>query len=138
MTTPRRWLLLLGSSLDQDDRLRTALDCLADLGESQALTPVQRFPSHDGSGRYYNALAEIHFDDERPVLVAALKRLETALGRHRDETATVDIDIDILAATDADGRWRADHHALEKNEFARDTVCELLRQAGIDVAMDNA
>lgn len=126
----RRWLLMLGSNLPDDARIHEALRRLQEIGATAALTPVHRFPSHDGRpGDYANALAELTFDGGRGALDAALKRLERALGRDRAARGQVAIDIDILAWREQ-GRWRADEHAWAKGEFERPAVQVLLRESG--------
>ncbi|PWK83880.1 2-amino-4-hydroxy-6-hydroxymethyldihydropteridine diphosphokinase [Fulvimonas soli] len=135
MDAPRRWLLLLGSSLPDDARVRAALDRLAELGAAAPLTPIRRFPSHSGGGEYYNALARLDAALGRAALRERLRALEAALGRRRDVPGEVAIDVDILAGLDGT-RWRADPHARAKGEFGRAPVQALLRQAGIgDVDM---
>lgn len=126
----RRWLLMLGSNLSDDALVHEALRRLQAIGATAALTPVRRFPSHDGRPvDYANALAELSFDDGRAALDASLKRLERALGRDRAACGQVAIDIDILAWREEDG-WRADEHAQAKGEFERPPVQALLRESG--------
>lgn len=127
-----RWLLLLGSNLDDEARLRQALSALARLGVSHVLGAVRRLPAYDGAGEYHNALAELAFEGDRGALDGALKRLEVELGRRRDVPGEVAIDIDILACHDG-AAWRADPHARAKGEFDHDPARVLLQQAGIEV-----
>ena len=127
-----RWLLLLGSNLPDESCVRTALLALIKLGAPRACTPIRRMRSYDGKGEYFNALAELSCDMQRAELDAALKQLETGLGRRRDASADVAIDIDILARHDG-VRWHADAHAVAKGEFAHGAVQDLLQQAGIEV-----
>jgi 2-amino-4-hydroxy-6-hydroxymethyldihydropteridine diphosphokinase len=129
----RRWLLLLGSNLPQDDCVAAALEQLAQLGTVSSLTPIRRFPSHDGGrGDYFNALAALTSELDAAVLAERLKRLEIALGRRRDIPGQVAIDLDILAGED-DGHWRAAEHAVGKREFDKPAVAALLREASIDL-----
>lgn len=129
----RRWLLLLGSSLDSDTCMRAALERLATCGLTTLLAPIQRFPSDDGStAEYFNALVEWHGDDDHATTLRQLKQMEQVLGRDRGHPAQVTIDIDLLAEHVA-GRWQADPHALEKHEFNRAMVTTLLQQAGVVV-----
>ncbi len=131
----RRWLLLLGSNLAGPERIRRALETLAVLGPVKALTPIERMPARGDSSRfYYNALAALDCDLDRDALRAQLKRIELELGRVRDGSGRVAIDIDVLAMQ-ADGRWLADPHALEKNEFTQTPARELIEAAAIMVDM---
>jgi 2-amino-4-hydroxy-6-hydroxymethyldihydropteridine diphosphokinase len=129
----RRWLLLLGSNLPHDGCVSAALARLAQLGTTVALTPIRRFPPHDGGrGDYFNALATLASELDAAALAERLKELEAALGRRRDLPGQVAIDLDILAGED-DGRWRATGHAVAKREFDKPAVAALLREAGIDL-----
>lgn len=126
------WLLLLGSNLADEARVRAALLGLVKLGAPRACTLIRQFPAYEGRGEYFNALAELSCDLQREALDAALKQLEADLGRRRDSTDEVAIDIDILARHDG-ARWQADAHAVAKDEFGRQAVQTLLQQADIDV-----
>ena len=138
MIAMRRWLLLLGSNLAHDTRVRDALERLSSLGQATPLTSIQHFPSHDGNrGEYYNALAVLAVDVPRGVLTDRLRQLEVALGRRRDADGEVAIDVDILAMSDGE-RWLADTHALAKGEFERLPVATLLRQAAITAERDSS
>ena len=129
-----RWLLLLGSNLADDARLREASSVLSAIGEIDALTPVRRFPCDNGApGEYYNLLVALCADIERERFGQRLKQLEAALGRRRDASPEVAIDIDILASA-ADGGWHADARATAKGEFTRASVRALLDEAGIAIA----
>ena len=129
----RRWLLLLGSNLSSDASVRGALARLATSGPTTLLTPIQRFPSDDGSdAEYFNALVTWQYDGDRATAVAQLKQIEAALGRNHGNAAQVTIDIDLLAEC-IDDHWQASLHALDKNEFGHATVAALLRQAGVVV-----
>jgi 2-amino-4-hydroxy-6-hydroxymethyldihydropteridine diphosphokinase len=132
MTMPHRWLLLLGSSLPTDERLRAALDRLAELGTPTPLTAIEQFPSHSGGGPYYNALVRLDTALDRTALRERLRTLEAMLGRRRDGPGEVAIDVDLLAHH-IDGCWQADTHAQAKGEFVREPVATLLRQAGVEV-----
>ena len=129
----RRWLLLLGSNLADDACLREASAVLSAIGEVDALTPIRRFPSDDGSpGEYYNLLVSLAADADREDIGERLKQLESALGRRRGHSQEVAIDIDILASASAsDSPWQADVHAVAKGEFARRSVRALLDETGI-------
>lgn len=126
----RRWLLVLGSNLPDDTCLRQAIAALDALGGVVQLTPVLLTPARRGDGHYHNALVALASDAPQAVLRPALKRIETALGRVRDGSGVVAIDIDPLAFDDGRG-WQPDAHALQKGEFERAPVPQLLSQAGI-------
>lgn len=126
----RRWLLLLGSTLADDARVRAALVALGELGAVRLLAPIRHGPgSRDPRRSYFNALAELECALGRDPLIAALKAIEHTLGRRRGQ-AEVAIDIDLLACGQA-GRWHADAHALDKGEFAQPHTLALLQAAGI-------
>lgn len=130
----RRWLLLLGSNLAGSERVRQALETLVVLGHVTSLTPIERMPARgDASRFYYNALATLDCDLDREVLGAQLKRIEIELGRVRDESGEVAIDIDLLAMQ-ANGSWLAEPHALEKREFTQTPARDMLKAAGIEVS----
>jgi 7,8-dihydro-6-hydroxymethylpterin-pyrophosphokinase len=130
----RRWLLLLGSSRDDDACVREALAKLSALGPLCALTPIRRFPSDEGVPRqYHNVLAALFCALDRDWLVDRLKQVEYALGRRAGDTSDVAIDIDLLASADDGVRWHADPHAVDKSEFARASVTALLDEARIDI-----
>lgn len=132
----RRRLLLLGSNLAGPERIRQALERLASIGQVTPLTPIERMPARgDPSRFYYNALAALACDLDREALRAQLKRIETELGRVRDGSGVVAIDIDLLAVH-ADGHWLADPHALEKNEFTQTPARELIAAAEIVIGDD--
>jgi len=127
----RRWLLLLGSNLAGPERIRQALEMLDALGHVESLTPIERIPARGDPTRfYYNALAALDCELDRDALRAQLKRIELELGRVRDGSGEVAVDVDLLAMH-ANGRWLADPHALEKNEFAQTPARELVATAGI-------
>lgn len=129
---PLRALLLLGSTLADDGRVREALAALGEMGAVRLLAPIRHGPgSRDPQRHYFNALAEFGFAGERATLVAALKALESRLGRRRDG-GEVAIDIDLLALH-VDERWQADAHALAKGEFAQAHTRALLRAAALEV-----
>lgn len=128
---PTRWLLLLGSNLVGPERVQQAFECLALLGHVTPLTPIERLPARGHASRfYYNALAELDCKLDREALRGQLKRIETELGRVRDSSGEVAIDIDLLALR-AGERWLADPHALEKKEFTQPPARELIAAAGI-------
>jgi 2-amino-4-hydroxy-6-hydroxymethyldihydropteridine diphosphokinase len=128
-----RWLLLLGSNLAEPERVQQALGRLAALGEVERLTPIERMPARGDPSRFYhNALAALACDLDRATLRARLGRVEADLGRVRDGSGEVAIDIDLLARQE-NGRWQADPHAFEKNEFTQTPARELLAAAGIVV-----
>jgi len=127
-----RWLLLLGSTLDSDERIHAALRELQSLGDATLRAPIQHGPgSRDARRSYFNALVELVFDNDANELVAALKAIETRLGRRRDGDEVV-IDIDLLAR-EVDGTWRADAHAIDKREFEQAHAVALLRTAQIEI-----
>ena len=130
--TASRWLLLLGSTRGSDERIHAALCELRTLGEATLRAPIQHGPgSRDARRHYFNALVELGFDGDAEDLVAALKAIETRLGRDRDSDE-VAIDIDLLAR-EVDGVWRADAHALEKRELEQAHAITLLRAAGVEI-----
>jgi 2-amino-4-hydroxy-6-hydroxymethyldihydropteridine diphosphokinase len=132
----RRWLLLLGSNLAGPERVQRALETLARLGHVTLLTPIERMPARRDPPRfYYNALATLDVDLDRDALRARLKQIEAGLGRARDGSGEVAIDIDLLAMH-ANGCWRADPHALAKDEFAQTPARELIAAAGIHLQPD--
>lgn len=128
----RRWLLVLGSNLSDDRCLHQAMTALEALGKVARLTPVLLTPARHGGGHYHNALVRLGSDLPAAALRQALKRVETALGRVRDDSGVVAIDIDPLALDEGHG-WQPDARALEKNEFIRAPVPQLLARAGIVV-----
>ncbi len=107
----QRSLLVLGSNVDAEQQLGEALRALAELGQVTATSP--RIASADvaGSGLIYlNQLVELAADCD--ALVAPLKAIERAQGRSpaRMLQGLCDLDIDLLARIDEDGRptWLAD------------------------------
>lgn len=129
-----RWLLLLGSNLEDDALVREALQRLAGIGEVEQLTAIRRFQAYgDGHGPYFNVLVQWRTDDERAVAHSRLKALERELGRDPADAKRVDIDIDMLGSAIDDEGWMADPHALAKGEFTREPVLTLLHEAGIDI-----
>jgi 2-amino-4-hydroxy-6-hydroxymethyldihydropteridine diphosphokinase len=132
--TAQRYLLLLGSNLPGPERLQQASAALTRLGATRPLTRVTRTSArHDPSKHYCDVLVRCDGTDDRDALLARLKQLETALGRVRDASGEVAIDIDLLA-TCVDDAWQADPHALAKREFTQSPARELLADAGITVA----
>lgn len=130
-----RWMLLLGSNLADDTRLHAAVEHLMALGNGAWLTSIEQHAADGhGAGMYYNALVMLDCEATRETLDAELKWIEAALGRRRDGSSEVAIDIDIVASWQDDA-WRADAHALAKGEFARATLPRLLRGAHLDVAV---
>lgn len=128
---PTRWLLLLGSNLAGPERVQQAFECLVLLGHVTPLTPIERLPARGHASHfYYNALAELDCKLDREALRVQLKRIESELGRARNGSGEVAIDIDLLAMQ-ANGRWLADPHALEKQEFTQTPARELIATAGI-------
>jgi 2-amino-4-hydroxy-6-hydroxymethyldihydropteridine diphosphokinase len=129
----RRWLLLLGSNLAGPERMQQAFERLAALGPVAALTAIERMPARGDASRFYhNALATLDCDLDRDVLRTQLKQIEIELGRVRDESGEVAIDIDLLARQE-NGRWLADPHAMEKREFTHTPARDMLEMAGIVV-----
>lgn len=129
----RAWLLLLGSNLDSDERVHTALAALRKLGPAEFATTIRRLPAHGdaASPDYHNVLAMLESGLDRATLVANLKRIERELGRVRGG-GRVAIDIDLLASREG-ARWVADPHAVEKDDIERPPAPLLLREAGIDI-----
>jgi 2-amino-4-hydroxy-6-hydroxymethyldihydropteridine diphosphokinase len=133
-----RWLLLLGSNLAGPERMRQAFERLAALGPVAALTAIERTPARgDPSRFYYNALTTLDCELDRDALRTRLKQIETGLGRVRDGSGEVAIDIDLLAVQEH-GRWLTDPHAIEKNELAQTPARELLAAAGIRIRSDES
>lgn len=131
-----RYLLLLGSNLATPERLEQALVALGNIGSTTLLAPVTRTPArHDPTHFYFNALVRLDCALTRDAFVAQMKQLEANLGRVRDASHVVAIDIDLLA-TFAGAAWHADPHALAKREFSQSPARELLRDAGINVATE--
>lgn len=127
----RRWLLLLGSNLPEDNTLRAAQERLGSLGAMQALTPIEHLRPASGTGpRYFNALLVVDSTLSRDELREALRRIESELGRDRSDRARVAIDIDLLG-WQQDGAWRADPRAMAKGEFSRWPATHLLEMAGV-------
>jgi 2-amino-4-hydroxy-6-hydroxymethyldihydropteridine diphosphokinase len=128
------YLLLLGSNLASAVRLEQALAALAALGSVTPLTPVTHTPARHNPARFYfNALAQLECALDHDPLRVELKAIETRLGRVRDGSGEVAIDIDLLA-TRVDDAWQADPHALAKREFTQSPARELLADAGIAIA----
>lgn len=128
-----RRLLLLGSNLAGPERIEDALARLDALGNVVLLTPIRRLPAREDPSRvYHNALATLESGFDREALRAQLKQIEIDLGRTRDASGAVAIDIDLLA-TQAAGRWLADPHALAKKEFSQTPARDLLEAAGITI-----
>lgn len=133
-----RWLLLLGSSRAEDTLMRDALARLDECGAAIWLTPIQRFAADDGSARqFHNALVTWDVADTSVGAHTQIRQIELVLGRDRTRSDEVAIDIDLLACC-VDGQWHAHAHALDKHEFDRALVRELLRQAGVAVVRDAA
>lgn len=125
------WLLMLGSNLSDDSRLRQALCRLEALGRVQLLGEVRHLPPRSGAGAwYFNALAVVESALDAVAFRDALVAIETELGRDRGTPWRVDIDIDPLACR-CGGEWVADPHALDKGELERPPAAELLRASGI-------
>ena len=132
-----RWLLLLGSSRDDDRLMCEALAQLACCGTASWLTPIQRFASDDESGLvFYNALATWQPLDGNTDAQAEIRCIESAMGRDRSRRDDVAIDIDLLAYCLHD-QWHAHAHAMDKREFDRPLVQTLLQQAGVTVTGEN-
>lgn len=135
MSVARRHLLLLGSNLDHDLRLRQALAALAALGHLERPAPMLHLPPQAGHGRwYFNTLVVLECALDDAALERAVHGIEDALGRSRDGGSEVAIDIDRLAVADTDGAWRADPHAVAKGELGRRPASDLLARSGIVIA----
>lgn len=126
-----RWLLLLGSNLADDARVRAALEGLQALGRCEPLGPIRHLrPAGDGCGRYYNALATL----EHPggdALRRALQALQARLGREPGHPTRVAIDIDLLARQDDAGRWQADPHAAAKPDTWDGPIADFIAESGV-------
>lgn len=132
--TTHRYLLLLGSNLATAERVEAALDALTRIGETVALTAITRTAArHHPERHYFNLLVQLDATLDRDALVARLKQLEADLGRIRDGTGVVAIDIDLLA-TLVDETWHADPHAVAKQEFSQSPAREMLAEARITIA----
>jgi 2-amino-4-hydroxy-6-hydroxymethyldihydropteridine diphosphokinase len=128
-----RWLLQLGSNLDDAACLQAAVERLGALGAVRLLGPVRHWPPRSGEGAwYFNALLELDCDLAAGPLRDALREIEAALGRDRSQRERVAIDIDPLAER-IDGAWRADAHALAKGELDQLPASRLLEDAGIAI-----
>lgn len=128
-----RWLLLLGSSRDDDGLMRQALEQLGHRGTAHWLTPIRRFPADDDSGlMFYNALAIWQPAHDAADAQADIRRIESVLGRDRRRRDDVAIDIDLLAHSSGN-QWQAHAHARDKHEFDRPLVRTLLQQSGVTV-----
>lgn len=133
----RRWLLLLGSNLPEDDALRTAQERLGTLGAVQMLTPIEHLRPASGTGpRYFNALLVVDSTLSRDELRDTLRRIESELGRDRSDPARVAIDIDLLG-WQHNNLWRADEHALAKGEPTHWPTMHLLKLAGLSLVGDD-
>ncbi len=132
-----RWLLLLGSNLAGPERMQQAFERLGTLGAVSALTAIERAPARGDPSRFYhNALATLGCELDRDALRMQLKQIEIELGRVRDGSGEVAIDIDVLARQE-NGRWLADPHAIEKEEFKHTPAREMLAAAAIVIDMRN-
>jgi 2-amino-4-hydroxy-6-hydroxymethyldihydropteridine diphosphokinase len=108
--TPPRWLpayIGVGSNLDgPQERVRRALDALARLPASRMVVssplyrtaPLVKAPGEAAQPQYVNAVAGLLTQLPPEELLAALRRLELALGREpaRERWAPRRIDLDLL------------------------------------------
>jgi 2-amino-4-hydroxy-6-hydroxymethyldihydropteridine diphosphokinase len=131
----REWLLVIGSNMDGEAQLGRAILRLQALGEVQTLgPPVTTVAEPPGAPDYCNVLVSIRTEvADLPTLDAALKAIESALGRDRRQRDLIALDIDVLALGGA-GRWRLTGPARRKRDFAKAYVCTLLQTAGISVS----
>lgn len=128
-----RWLLMLGSNLPTDERLRRAMAMLSSFGRVEGLGDILHLPSRSSGGMwYFNSLVAIESTLERGEFRKALASVEDALGRDRSDPEIIAIDVDVLAV-ECDGEWVADAHAVEKNELERWPANRLLSNAGLSV-----
>lgn len=126
-----RWLLLLGSNLADDQRVRAALDALGELGRCETLGPIRRLPpSGGGDAWYYNVVATLDHPGGAP-LHAALHDLQARLGRDPASLDRIDIDIDLVARCSDDGHWIMDAHAASKPDMHDGPIAGLFDAVGV-------
>ena len=95
---PRHALVGLGSNTDGLRELARARGALASVLEVSRVTrPRSSPPEGGGTGQYWNQIVEVQ---ERADLRQICKRIETELGRNRDDPTRVTIDIDLLRTAD--------------------------------------
>lgn len=123
MVEPTRVYLSLGSNINRQHNITSALDTLAEQFGEVSISPVYESESvgFDGSP-FYNLVAVIHTQLGVGELVDALHTIEEAHGRTRQEKkfASRTLDIDVLTYGDATGvvdgvelpRDEIEHHAF--------------------------
>lgn len=97
-----KFLLCLASNHQQEENMRAAREKLASLLPGIRFTP-ERWTAPINSVReefYLNQLAQGTTSKAEEELISCLKAIETALGRRRDSSGIVTIDIDILQFDD--------------------------------------
>ncbi|SEM38676.1 2-amino-4-hydroxy-6-hydroxymethyldihydropteridinediphosphokinase [Pseudoxanthomonas sp. GM95] len=106
----RRYVLLLGSSLDSPQVLRLAIETLSAQGLVEATSRCVEGPSVSGDARRFHNQAIVFASGlANDALVVSLKKIETELGRVPGDAQCV-IDIDLACECDAHGivLWRDD------------------------------
>ncbi len=111
-SAPSRWLLVLGSNANAETLLARARADLSTLGEIVGSSrTVEGADIGGGEQPYLNQLVELQMDAEVEAIRAAVKRIETGLGRSAQRMASgiCDLDIDVVARLDsAELTWLAD------------------------------
>jgi len=107
------WLLVLGSNVDAERRLDAACRGLESLGSVVHCSRAVAGEDVAGEGGIYlNQLVQLRAALEADGLAAELKRIEAGQGRSpaRMGVGLCDLDLDLLARLDQDGRlhWLAD------------------------------
>ena len=99
-----RFVLLLGSGTDHEDKLQQARLRLLEMGSIVSQSALVHAPSVlPGDGhRYVNQAVLIETASARDEVAVALKSLETALGRRADDEVC-QIDIDLVCECDEAG-----------------------------------
>lgn len=99
----------LGSNLgDRLETLRSALSGLRELGEIEAVSSLYETAPVGGptQGPYLNAVAVLSTPLAPSDLLSELLRAEAQAGRvRRERWGPRSLDLDLIAATDGDGRW---------------------------------
>lgn len=116
----RDYILILGSNHAPARHLRLAARRLRERFEIVACVPAIRTRDADGT-RYLNAAVRIRSALSPEFLRRALREIESEAGRVRG-TATVTLDIDLVAAIAGDGALQA----LKQDDLQRSYVRTLL------------
>lgn len=107
-----RWLLALGSNHAPEQRLRDARAALSALGEVVEMSAIAEGDDISGRGaRYLNQWVVLASALDEADIAQRLKAIERDAGRTQERQAQgrCDLDIDLLARLDDDGKpeWRA-------------------------------